>query len=125
VVGSLLNFANLGYNLIVLIPFGLGAVAGVLAVSKILETVLRKFPVQSYLGIIGFILSSAVILLLWIRDPGTADTFVEQSPIYLDLGGYLSTHVWTVVFGLIGLGAGLFGSTQIVKLGLKGKNGVR
>ena len=125
VVGNLLNFGNFGYNLFILIPFALGAVAGVLSVSKILETTLRKFPVQSYLGIIGFILSSAAILLLWIRDPETADAFVEQEPIYLNLGGYLAAHGWSVVIGIVGLGVGLFGSTQIVKLGLKGKNGVR
>jgi putative membrane protein len=125
VVGNLLDFSHFGYNLFVLIPFALGAVTGVIAISKILETVLRKVPVQSFLAIIGFIVASAAILLFWIRDPQSADLFVDQTPIYLDLGHFLSTHIWTVVTGILALGAGLVLSLQIVKLGYKPKNAER
>lgn len=117
VVGNLLDFTAFWYNVSVLIPFGLGAVVGVISVSKLLESVLRKYPVQSYMAIIGFIIASAVILLLWIRDPATSTVYLEQTPIYRNLGTYLSTHLWTVIIGLFGLAAGILGSLQIVKFG--------
>ena len=117
VVGNLLDFSAFWYNVSVLIPFGIGAVVGVISVSKLLESVLRKYPVQSYMAIIGFIIASAVILLLWIRDPATSTEYLEQTPIYQNLGIYLSTHLWTVIIGLFGLAAGILGSLQIVKFG--------
>ncbi|HOW38281.1 MAG TPA: DUF368 domain-containing protein [Bacillota bacterium] len=124
VTGNLLDFSRLGYNLAVLIPFGLGAVAGVIAISKVLETVLKKYPVHSYLAIIGFIAASAATLFLWIKDPASGEAFVDQTPIYRDFFGYVGSHPWITVFGILGLAAGLFASLALVRLGSR-ENHVR
>jgi putative membrane protein len=122
VVGNLLDFSRFWYNLAVLVPFALGAVAGVIGISKVLESTLRKYPVQSYLGIIGFVVASGLTMFLWIRNPSTGDAFLDQAPLYADYAGYLSTHVPTVLIGILGLAGGLFGSIKLIAWGTKNAN---
>lgn len=45
-------------NIPVLIPFAFGAVAGVLVLAKVLDTLLKKFHGQTYYAIIGFIIGA-------------------------------------------------------------------
>ncbi|HAQ57240.1 MAG TPA: hypothetical protein DCR44_07605 [Acholeplasmatales bacterium] len=119
VAGNLTDLSMLGYNVVVMIPFAIGAGAGVILMSRVLERLLKRFPVQSYLAIVGFVVASAAFLLLWIRDPGSADAFLEQTPVYMDVFGYLSARPWDVLFGVLTLAGGLFASLMIVKLGAK------
>ncbi len=119
VAGNLTDLSMLGYNIVVMVPFALGALAGVIGMSKVLESLLKRFPVQSYLAIVGFVVASAAFLLLWIRDPGTGDAFLDQTPVYTHAFAYLSARPWDVLFGLIALGSGLYGSLWIVRLGAK------
>ena len=51
-------------NLIVLIPFMLGLIVGVIGVSKVLNSLLKKHKVSTYYSIIGFSLSSIVIMFV-------------------------------------------------------------
>lgn len=122
VVGNLLDPSSLGYNLGVLIPFALGAATGVIVVSKLLETVLRKWPVPSYLAIIGFIAASAATLFLWMKDPSTGNAFVDQIPLYRDFFGYVGAHPWELVASVFALAAGLAGALLLVKYGAKGSH---
>lgn len=50
--------AVVDFNIPVLIPIALGGLIGTLATSKIIETLLVKFPEQTYILIFGFILGS-------------------------------------------------------------------
>ncbi|MDD3842698.1 MAG: DUF368 domain-containing protein, partial [Candidatus Izemoplasmatales bacterium] len=93
VVGKLWDVSQLGYNISVLLPFGIGAVVGVILISKLLESVLKKFPVQSYLAIIGFIIASAITLFLWIRDPASATDYAAQTPVYHIFWQYITNNV--------------------------------
>jgi len=122
-VGNLLDFSRIWYNIAVLIPFGLGAVAGVIAISKVLESILRKYPVQTYLAIIGFVIASGLTMVLWIKNPASGEAFADQTPLYLDYWGYISTHVATVVIGILALIAGLVGSIKLIAWGTKNANG--
>jgi putative membrane protein len=117
VAGNLTDVSALGYNVAVMVPFAIGALAGVIGMSKAIETLLRKHPVQSYMAIIGFVVASSAFLLLWIRDPGTADVFIDQTPVYTHLMDYVAARPWDLVFGLATLLAGLFGSLLIVRFG--------
>ena len=51
---------NLGY----LIPLGLGAVAGVLGTTRLLENCMQKKPKQTYLLILGFVIGSIADIVL-------------------------------------------------------------
>jgi len=78
--------------------------------------------VQSYLGIIGFIIASAGILGFWIRDPQSATAFTDQTPIYLDLWNYLSTHIGMVILGIVFLAIGLIASTLLIRFNARRKH---
>ena len=54
----------------ILIPFGLGVVAGVFAIAKLVEFIFEKFPLYAYWAIIGLIISSPVAIFLMGDFPG-------------------------------------------------------
>ena len=63
-IRSLTDFSLLGHNLIVLIPFGLGVVLGIIGVAKLIEYLLKKYEVKTYYGVLGFVLASIIAILL-------------------------------------------------------------
>ena len=62
VIGDLTNFSNLGHNMTILIPFGIGVVAGIIVIAKILEYLFSKYEVSTYYAILGFIVASVIVL---------------------------------------------------------------
>ena len=48
----------------VLVPAGIGIVAGVVAIAKLIEVIFEKFPLQAYWAIIGLIVASPIAVLL-------------------------------------------------------------
>ncbi len=61
-VGNILDFSKLGFNLQVLIPFGIGCIVGLVLIAKIISFLLKKFEVKTYFAIFGFIFSSLIII---------------------------------------------------------------
>lgn len=59
-VGNLTNFKELGHNLLVLAPFGIGVLIGIVGVAKIIEFLLKKYEIPTYYGILGFVTSSVI-----------------------------------------------------------------
>lgn len=60
VVNELTSFNNVGSNLIIMLPFLLGIVVGVIVIAKIIEFCLRKYQTITYYVILGFVLSSVI-----------------------------------------------------------------
>ncbi|NBJ92588.1 DUF368 domain-containing protein [Parablautia muri] len=54
----------------VLVPMGIGIVAGVFAIAKLIEVIFEKFPIQAYWAIIGLIVASPFAIFL-LGDVGT------------------------------------------------------
>lgn len=48
----------------ILIPFGLGVVAGMFGIAKLVEIIFEKFPMYAYWAIIGLIIASPFAILL-------------------------------------------------------------
>lgn len=63
-ISNLTNFKELGNNLLILCPFGIGVLIGFVLVAKLIEFLLEKFKVTTYYGILGFIISSIVGLIV-------------------------------------------------------------
>ncbi len=116
VVGNLLDFSNLAYNLEILIPFLLGAAAGIIIVSRLIEYVLKHFKVQTYYAILGFIIASMIAMFYEIRDPATGVDFTAQTPIYQDVFGYIGANLWVFFVGILALILGFFASKQLSKI---------
>ncbi len=58
------DMAGIMHGMGILIPFGIGVVAGIFAIAKLVEIVFEKFPMYAYWAIIGLILSSPVAIFL-------------------------------------------------------------
>lgn len=63
-VSKLTDFSLLGNNLVILIPFGLGIVIGIVLVAKLIEYLFTKFEVSTYYAILGFIVASVIGLCI-------------------------------------------------------------
>ena len=68
VVGNILDFSSIAYNLKIVIPFALGAAAGIILFSRVIEYFLKNQKSQTYYAILGFILASCVAIFFEIRD---------------------------------------------------------
>ena len=62
-IKDLTNFNLLGHNLVILIPFGLGIVVGIILVAKLIEYLLNRYPIKTYYGVLGFVLASLVAII--------------------------------------------------------------
>lgn len=74
----------------VLIPFGIGVVAGIFGIAKLVEIVFEKFPLYAYWAIIGLIVASPVAILL------------------MNLNVFSQITALSAVTGIIALTAGFF-----------------
>ena len=64
VVKNLTDFSMLSHNLAVVIPFGVGVVIGIFAVAKLIEFLFKKYEKQTYYGVLGFVTSSILAIII-------------------------------------------------------------
>lgn len=62
-ISELTKFNNIISNLLILIPFGIGIIVGIVSVSKLIKYCLNKYEEQTYSVIIAFVLSSIVLII--------------------------------------------------------------
>ncbi len=60
VVNELTSFNNVGQNILILLPFLIGVIIGIVVIAKIIEYLLNKYHDATYYVIIGFVLSSII-----------------------------------------------------------------
>ncbi|MBI9009847.1 MAG: DUF368 domain-containing protein [Tenericutes bacterium] len=121
VVGNILDFSNIIYNLQVLIPFGLGAALGIILFSRLIEYCLSNYKKQTYYAILGFIIASCIAIFFEIRDQATATMIENQVPIYEDLFQYLGNNILVVFGGIVTFVLGFFSSRMMMRPVLKTK----
>jgi len=95
------QFAALPQHLIVLIPFAIGVVLGLLIVSKLVKWLLDQYPTPTYYAIIGLMLSSPFAIFM--KSSLLNETFLQ------------SMHWYTVVIGLICLIGGFLAAIRLSK----------
>lgn len=62
------NVNHLGSNLLILLPFGIGCLTGIILFAKLIKMLLEKYEVKFYYGIIGLVLSSIMGMILEINS---------------------------------------------------------
>ena len=92
-----LNFSAMGGHLLVLVPFGIGIILGLLIVSKAIRWLLDKHPTPTYYGIIALMLASPYAIFLKAKCFGPA------------FGAYLSQW-WVIPAAILCLSAGFAAS---------------
>ncbi len=63
-VSNLTNLNMFGHNMLVLIPFGIGVLVGIVLIAKLIEYLLKKHETSTYYAIIGFIILSIASLII-------------------------------------------------------------
>lgn len=74
-IGNLTDFSLLGHNLLVLAPFGIGILIGIILIAKLIEYLLKKHEIPTYYAIIGFVTAS--VIGLGINLAGVATTTLQ------------------------------------------------
>ena len=84
------DIAEMLDTFVVLVPFGIGVVVGIVAVAKLIEFMLKKFPLVTYWAIIGLIVASPLAILI-MMEIGTVG-FVEiiTGVVLLAVGFFIS-----------------------------------
>lgn len=67
-VSTITDFSKLGSNLLILVPFGIGVAMGIIFMAKLITNLIKKYETKTYFAIMGFVLSSVVVLLLQLTD---------------------------------------------------------
>lgn len=60
VITDTIKFNNLGDNILILIPFGIGVLLGIVGIAKLIEYLLKNHETKTYYAIIGFLIASII-----------------------------------------------------------------
>jgi len=90
---SFTNLSLLSSNLEILIPFGLGLIIGVIGLSKIIAYFLNNHRISSYYAIVGFTLSSVLLLLGETLKNNYSLSQIIISLILLIIGYFISKNL--------------------------------
>ena len=63
-VKGLTDIHTMGHNICILLPFGIGVIVGLVLIARIIKLLLKRFPVQSYFGILAFVIASIVSIII-------------------------------------------------------------
>lgn len=88
-----IDFQTLLYTALLLAPFGIGVLAGMVVIAKIIEVVFERYPAYAYWGIIGLLFGSPVAILM--------------------VGTFYEVTIAGIVTGIIALASGLFISNKL------------
>ncbi len=62
-INNITRFNNIISNALILVPFGLGLVIGIVVLARVIEYCLKKHEMKTYSTIVGFVLASAITIL--------------------------------------------------------------
>lgn len=89
-IKDLTNFSLLGHNLLILIPFGLGIVVGIVLIAKLIEYLLSRYPIKTYYGVLGFVIASLVAIVKPILGINIGVVEVIISVVLVIVGGIIA-----------------------------------
>ena len=89
-IKDLTNFSLLSHNLLILIPFGLGIVVGIILVAKLIEWLLKKYPIKTYYGVLGFVIASIISIIKPLLSSNTTVIEIIVSIVLLVVGGIIA-----------------------------------
>lgn len=75
---------------VVLVPFGIGVLIGVVAVAKLIEFMLNKYPLVTYWAIIGLIVASPFAIIIMMKVTQIAVAEIVAGVILLAVGFFIS-----------------------------------
>ena len=61
-IKDLTHFKNITDNILILIPFGIGVLIGIVLIAKIIEWLFKKYKAKTMFGVLGFIIASIIAI---------------------------------------------------------------
>jgi putative membrane protein len=77
----------------ILLPFGIGVIAGIIGMSKAIEKLLSKYPKMVYWGMIGLIVASPFPIILNMDFTGITVITIIISTLLLAVGIYVASRL--------------------------------
>ena len=88
-ISNITKINLLGHNLLILVPFGIGVLLGIVLTAKLIEYLLKKYEIYTYYGIYGFILASILVLILNVYNKATGIPEVVVGILLVLLGTFI------------------------------------
>lgn len=89
-ISNLTKLDNIVPNCLLLLPFGIGVLVGIVAVAKLIEYLLRKYKVKTYYGILGFVFASIITLVKPLFASSVSFLQVVIGVILFFIGGFIA-----------------------------------
>ena len=89
-VKDLTNFSLLSKNLLILAPFGLGIVVGIIMVAKLIEYLFNRYPIKTYYGVLGFVIASIISIIIPILNISPSIVEVIIGIFLVIIGGVIA-----------------------------------
>ena len=64
IINEFIRFENLWDNFLILVPFGIGVLLGLVVFAKGVKYLINKYEVKSYFAILGFVISSLITIFI-------------------------------------------------------------
>lgn len=84
------EWAAIGMNVGILLPFGLGIVVGIFAIAKLIEVLLARWEGQTYCAILGLVTASPVAILMATEMVNLSWTTLIISLLTFAIGFYVA-----------------------------------
>lgn len=94
VISETIKFNNLGNNILILIPFGVGVLLGIIGIAKLIEYLLKNHETKTYYAIIGFLIASIIEIFASLFSYQASIIQVIISAILFILGLLLTLKVF-------------------------------
>lgn len=91
-IRSLTHFDGILENFMILIPFGIGVLIGIVLVAKLIEFLLKKFEIKTYFAILGFVLASIISILMGLGDANITVMNVIVGLLF-GFGGFVIAYI--------------------------------
>lgn len=87
------KFENMFNNFIMLGFFGLGILLGIVAMSKLIEWLLKKYELKTYYGIVGFVMASIISIFITAIASGPNMVEIILGIVLLFVGTFISNKI--------------------------------
>lgn len=92
-LSNLTNISMLPKNLLILLSFAIGALIGIIIVSKIIKYILEKHETEAYFAIMAFIVASIIILILNLNPVKVSLLSIISYVVFLGWGYLLAINI--------------------------------
>lgn len=89
-IKNLTDLSQMGHSLCILFPFGIGVLIGLVLIARIIKWLLNKFPVQSYFGILAFIIASIITIIIKTDFKGVYASEIILGFVFMIIGAFIT-----------------------------------